>query len=105
MGWKPEYRRIKERYNAVPNARERAFHLWLMDAYPCVCGCGYAAGEVHHPLDRHPLQRWRRDHEFVVPMFWQCHRAVHRAGSDQFAEKAWQYRAYGLDAGYLREAA
>lgn len=97
--------RIKPKYNPSPTAQERAFHLWLMDAYPCVCGCGRVATEVRHPLQRHPAQRWRRDHEFVVPMWWECHREVHRHGSDEFAEKAWQYRSYGIDAGQLRKAA
>ena len=105
MGYQPNHKRMKAKYNATPTAQERQFHLWLMDAYPCVCGCGQAATEVHHPLERHPAQRWRRDHEFVVPINWACHRAIHRKGSDQLAGKAWQYRAYGLDAGYLKEAA
>jgi len=95
----------RPKYNPTPTARERRFHLWLMDAYPCACGCGRPATEVHHPLERHPEQRWRRDHEFVVPMWWECHREVHRQGSDTFAGRAWQFRAYGLDAGFLKEAA
>ncbi len=91
----------EERYNPSPTARERRFHLWVMDAYPCACGCGRDATEVHHPLQRHPEQRWRRDHEFVVPLDWECHREVHRHGSDTFAEKAWQFRSYAIDAGVL----
>jgi hypothetical protein len=89
--------RLKPKYNPTPTAQERRFHLWLMDAYPCVCGCGKPATEVHHPLQRHPAQRWRRDHTFVVPIDWQCHREVHRQGRDTYAERAWQYRSYAID--------
>jgi hypothetical protein len=32
--------RMKLKYNPTPTARERKFHLWLLDAYPCACGCG-----------------------------------------------------------------
>lgn len=94
--------RAPSKYNPTPTARERKFHLYLMDAYPCACGCGKPSTVVHHPLERHPAQRWRRDHEFVVPMHWQCHVDLHdRKGSDQFAGKAWQFRSYGIDAGFL----
>lgn len=95
---------IRPKYNPTPNARERKFHLWLMDAYPCACGCGRPATEVHHPLQRHPAQRWRRDHTFVVPLWWECHREVHRHGSDTFAERAWQFRSYGFDNEMLEAA-
>lgn len=100
--------RIKPKYNPDPTAREKAYHLWLMDAYPCVCGCGAVSGVVHHPLTRHPEQRWRRDHEFVVPMHGFCHMRLHQCGSElkfrpeiSFAEKAWQFRARGYDQGFL----
>ena len=95
----------RPKYNPRPSVQERRFHEWLMDAFPCACGCGRVATEVHHPLQRHPSQRWRRDHEFVVPLWWECHREDHRHGSDTFAEKAWQFRSYGIDAGQLLEAA
>jgi hypothetical protein len=94
--------RIKPRYNATPTAKERAYHLWLMDTFDCACGCGMRAFVVHHPLERHPAQRWRRDHEYVVPMFWECHNRTHAKGSDTFAGDAWAYRAKGIDAGYLK---
>ena len=93
--------RTKERYNPKPTARERAYHIYLIETYPCSCGCGRPSTEVHHPLERHPEQRWRRDHTFVVPIWWECHREVHRHGSDQFAEQAWQYREAGIDEGKL----
>lgn len=75
-------KRIKEKYNAVPSARERAYHLWLIDTFPCICGCGAPSGVVHHPLTRHSMQRWRRDHEYVVPMHGFCHMRLHQHGSE-----------------------
>ena len=100
--------RIKPKYNAVPTAREKGYHLWLMDTFDCACGCGAVSGVVHHPLTRHPDQRWRRDHEFVVPMHSFCHMRLHQVGNElkfrpdvRFAEKAWGYRARGYDAGVL----
>lgn len=100
---------MKAKYNPVPTAEERRFHLWLMDTFPCVCGCGGPAECAHHPLTRHPEQRWRRDHEFVVPMTDHCHRALHAMGRESLftdknlAEAAWQFRAQGIDQGYLQE--
>lgn len=96
-------KRIKEKYNAVPNARERAYHLWLIDTFPCICGCGAPSGVVHHPLTRHPAQRWRRDHEFVVPMDGHCHMALHQAGSEppHLADLAYWHRSNALELGKL----
>ena len=73
--------RTKERYNPIPTAREKAYHLWLMVMFPCAACCGTATC-VHHPLKRHPDQRWRRDHEYVVALCDGCHRAIHAAGSE-----------------------
>jgi len=94
----PPHNRIKPKYNPVPNAREKAYHLSLIGK-PCFCGCGEASDCVHHPLTRHPAQRWRRDHEFVVPMTDHCHRALHAMGSEalfdpdhDYAEGAFEYR-------------
>lgn len=108
MGWAPSHLPIRERYNPRPTEREQGYHLWLMDAFPCVCGCGRRATVVHHPLTRHPEQRWRRDHEFVVPMDGGCHMELHRAGNERkfrpsicFAEKAYGFRARGYDQGFL----
>lgn len=74
--------RIKAKYNAEPTAREKSYHLWLMDCFPCICGCGAPATCVHHPLTRHPAQRWRRDHEYVVPMNGMCHMNLHAIGDE-----------------------
>jgi len=94
--------RIKPKYNATPTAREKAYHLWLMEEHPCVCGCGRPATIVHHPLQEHPEQGTRRNHEYVVPMWWECHDRLHkRDGSDEFAEDAAYYRQLGQEAGLL----
>lgn len=99
--------RIKPKYNPIPTAREKAYHIWLMEEYQCACGCGKRATVVHHPLTRHPEQRWRRDHEFVVPMDAHCHMALHRAGNEadymghDVGHQAFQYRTLGYEAGVL----
>lgn len=99
---------IREQYNRTPNARERAYHLWLIENFVCFCGCGRPADCVHHILSRHPLKRFRRDHEMVVPMADQCHRALHATGSEtafagflDFGEGAAEYRVMGQREGFL----
>lgn len=101
--------RIKEKYNPTPSAMEKAFHIWLIDNFDCACGCGAPSGVVHHPLQRHPAQRWRRDHEYVVPMHGFCHMRLHQAGSEtafmpgsDFAAMAHGYRNIGIEQGKLR---
>lgn len=95
--------RLKPKYNPIPTAREKAYHLWLMSEFACSCGCGGPSTVVHHPLTRHPEQRWRRDHEFVVPMFGACHMALHLRGNEKaapftgFAELAAWHRADAID--------
>lgn len=84
------------------NAKQVRYHRWLIEENLCACGCGMQAAIVHHPLQEHPDQGTRRNHEYVVPMHWQCHDTLHRkAGSDQYAEAAAQYRQQGIDAGLL----
>lgn len=78
----PKFGRMKAKYNPVPNARERAYHEWLLERELCFC-CWQMAEVVHHPLQRHPDQRWRRDHEFVVPMAADCHMRLHAAGDER----------------------
>tara|TARA_R110000772_G_scaffold89304_2_gene185130 strand:+ start:15856 stop:16149 length:294 start_codon:yes stop_codon:yes gene_type:complete len=92
--------RIKPKYNPTPTKREKAYHIWLTNL-PCVCGCGGQATVVHHPLQRHPEQRWRRDHEFVTPMTAHCHNKVHAKGSDTLAADAAWLRQRGIAAGML----
>jgi hypothetical protein len=99
--------RIKEKYNPTPTKREREYHEWLMAEYPCACGCGGRSTVVHHPLTRHPEQRWRRDHEYVVPMTDHCHRALHAMGREDlftdrdFATAAFEFRVAGYEEGKL----
>lgn len=81
--------------------REKIYHLELIYANACVCGCGRQATLVHHPLQEHTDQRTRRNHEYVVPMYWECHDKVHRHGSDEYAEDAARYRAEALESGML----
>ncbi len=77
--------RIKPKRNVKPNAKEKAYHLTVMEL-PCM-GCGSQQGVVaHHPLTESPLQRWRRDHEFVVPACCDCHSDIHDKFGD---EEAW----------------
>ena len=104
--------RMKPKYKAKPSAIQKAYHQWLMDTFGCFCGCERRSTVVHHPLTRHPQQQWRRDHEFVVPMYWACHVALHQCGSEQkyrpdldFADGAYHFRQQGLGAGQLKVAA
>lgn len=98
----PKQGRIKPKYNATLTPQERAYHLWLMER-DCACGCGNVSSVVHHPLTRHPLQRWRRDHEFVVPMHAGCHMRMHATGRDfdGLSDDAAYYRSQGQEAGML----
>ena len=74
--------RIKEKYNPKPNAKEKRHHLAVMEM-PCM-GCdAEPAGVAHHPLMESPLQRWRRDHEFVVPVCHRCHSVIHDDYGDE----------------------
>lgn len=102
------FKRIRARYNPIPSEREKSYHLWLMENFPCFCGCGGSADCVHHPLQRHAHQRWRRDHEFVVPMTDVCHRALHAMGSERLFDSgnnyplgAYRYRQRGYEEGIL----
>lgn len=98
----PKQGRIKPKYNATPTAREKAYHIWLMEHCNCACGCGQAATIVHHPLQEHPKQRWRRDHEYVVPMNAQCHFDLHqKCGRDEYAHKAACLREKAIKRGVL----
>ncbi len=101
MGWKPQHNRAKTKYNATPTAREKAYHLWLIDRFDCACGCDAVSGVVHHPLTRHADQRWRRDHEFVVPMHGFCHMRLHQIGHERDAP----FTGLEHEAAYLRTLA
>jgi hypothetical protein len=84
--------RIKEKYNPKPNAREMRHHIRLCNL-PCIA-CGGAGGVFHHLLSEATGKRWRRDHEFGLPMCDHCHRALHAHGD----ERTW-CQVQGFDAG------
>jgi len=73
--------RIKPKYNPVPNAKERRHHERLI-SMPCIA-CKGSGGVAHHVLTAHFEKRWRRDHEWVLPMCDSCHRALHSHGDEQ----------------------
>lgn len=80
MGAPVNHRRIKPKYNPVPNARERRHHERLI-AMPCKA-CGGAGGVFHHLLSDCNGKRWRRDHEWGLPLCDPCHRALHAHGNE-----------------------
>lgn len=84
--------RIKEKYSPKPNARELRHHIRLCNL-PCIA-CGGAGGVFHHLLSEATGKRWRRDHEYGLPMCDHCHRALHAHGD----ERAW-CQVQGFDAG------
>tara|TARA_R100001086_G_scaffold180400_7_gene100213 strand:- start:5416 stop:5742 length:327 start_codon:yes stop_codon:yes gene_type:complete len=108
---------MKPRYNKTPTDQERRYHIALMETFLCACGCGQVSTVVHHPLELHPEQRWRRDHEFAVQMADECHRILHtKFGSDHggegsfqpgrsYAEIAYANRLWGIDSEYLSDVA
>lgn len=86
MGWTPNHKRIKERYNPTPNAEERR-HEERLETLPCF-GCGRFGVACHHTMLSFPAKRWRRDHRYQLPLCWVCHqgpRGIHGIGS----EAAW----------------
>lgn len=85
------FSRIKEKYNPKPNARELRHHVRLCNL-PCLA-CGGAGGVFHHLLSHATGKRWRRDHEFGLPLCDYCHRALHAHGD----ERAW-CQVQGFDA-------
>ena len=89
-------------------AAHKTYHRWLMDSHPCFCGCGRRSTVVHHPLSEHPAQGTRRNHEYVVPMWWECHNALHLCGNERkwkpeldFANGAALFRDEGIERGLL----
>jgi len=76
------HKSIREQYNPRPNAKEKRFHLWLMDM-PCeACGID-PCGVFHHLLTDTPEKRWDRDHEMGLALCDPCHRELHRNGNEQ----------------------
>ena len=81
MGAPVRHGRIKPKYNRVPNAKERRHHERLMNL-PCLA-CGGAGGVFHHLLSDCSGKRWRRDHEWGLPLCDPCHRALHAHGNER----------------------
>ena len=83
MGYTPDHRRIKARYNPTPNAAERRHELRL-ETLPCF-GCGRFGVSCHHIMLDFPAKRWRRDHRYQLPLCWSCHQGpqgIHGLGSE-----------------------
>lgn len=89
------FSRIKPRYNPVPSAKEKRHHIRLINL-PCIA-CKGAGGVFHHLLSHATGKRWRRDHEYGLPLCDHCHRALHTHGD----EREW-CQVQGFDA--VREA-
>lgn len=114
MGWKPNHRRIKPKYNPIPNAEERR-HEQRLEKLPCI-GCGRRGGVCHHTMLSFPAKRFRRDHRFQVPVCPDCHvgkRGIHGIGNEALwwesigwsVEQAVEYIVGLWDESQRREAA
>lgn len=57
-----------------PTAKEKRFHLWVMEKPCCVKGCNRPS-IAHHEKQPYPLPR--RDHMFVVNICDPHHRELH----------------------------
>ena len=53
-------------------AKEKKFHLWVMEKGCCVPGCWREPVVFHHEKQKYPLPR--RDHKFGVPLCDYHHR-------------------------------
>lgn len=84
--------RIKPKYKRRPSDKELEHHLSVM-SLPCAACGKEPCGVAHHLMQDAPDKRWRRDHEFVVPLCDTCHRELHNHGN----ERAW-CEANGFDA-------
>ena len=67
---------IRDKYNPTPSAKEKRFHLWMMEM-PCEACGAYPCGVFHHLLTETGHKRWRRDHEMGLPLCDPCHRDLH----------------------------
>lgn len=85
---KVNHNRIRQKYSAKPTEREKQFHRWCIDNFPCACGCGCPSEIAHHVLSSMPEKRWRRDHEVVVPLTAEHHFDLH-LGNARKIEAEW----------------
>jgi len=100
---------IREQYNPRPTAKEKRFHLWLMDM-PCEA-CGIEpCGVFHHLMSEIDGKRWDRDHEVGISLCDPCHRELHRSGDElvwcvangvDAITSAWDNRAAGRRKGLI----
>ena len=76
--------RMKTKYNPVMNAAEKRHKAWIK-SLACI-GCGVVGrSDAHHTLLSIPGKRWRRDHEFLIPVCWACHQGpqgIHGIGNE-----------------------
>ncbi len=72
---------VRDKYKPTPSAKEKRFHLALMDM-PCTA-CGRdPCGVFHHLLTDAPEKRHRRDHELGLNLCDPCHRDLHADGDE-----------------------
>jgi hypothetical protein len=84
MGWKPDHKPIKERYNPKPNAAEQRHEDRVRESESCY-GCGRWGVELHHTKLEFEGKRWKRDHRYQLPVCPHCHRGpygIHGIGSE-----------------------
>ena len=103
------HKSIREQYNPRPSAKEKRFHLWLMDG-PCqTCGIE-PCGVFHHLLTEITDKRWDRDHEVGLGLCDPCHRELHGSGNELAwcnsmgldpVVAAWDNRAFGKQRGFI----
>jgi hypothetical protein len=87
------FKRIKEKFNPLPNASEARHEARIREM--CCIACGAYGVELHHTMLPVPGKRWRRDHRFQIPVCPECHRGrhgIHGIGS----ERKWADQ-HGLD--------
>lgn len=93
MGWKPNHKPIREKYNPKPNAAE-ARHEARLREKPCF-GCGrWTNLHVHHTKMEFPEKRWARDHRYQFTVCEECHMGPE--GIHSITEAEWAKRR-GLD--------
>lgn len=81
MGWSPNHKRIRERYNPVMTAAEKEHAMRVMER--ACFGCGYHQTIAHHTLLSFPEKRWRRDHDWLLPVCYACHTNIHDNFGDE----------------------